>query len=120
MAIRVGRDGDDVDTGENEEEEEEEDEELSTSSESLPSEDVLDAREKFLIFTMGSTTYTPHQIGISTLTDSNFQISTPMKSKRILEANVKSIPSHCDQVVDLVRFSQIRSDHTTAAYRNSA
>ena len=27
------------------------------------SEEVLDTREKFLIFTMGSRTYTPHQIG---------------------------------------------------------
>jgi hypothetical protein len=27
------------------------------------SEEVLDPREKFLIFTMGSRTYTPHQIG---------------------------------------------------------
>lgn len=28
------------------------------------SEEVLDPREKFLIFTMGSRTYTPHQIGL--------------------------------------------------------
>ena len=27
------------------------------------SEEVIDSREKFLIFTMGSLTYTPHQIG---------------------------------------------------------
>lgn len=28
------------------------------------SEEVLDTREKYLIFTMGSRTYTPHQIGL--------------------------------------------------------
>ena len=27
------------------------------------SEEVLDTRDKYLIFTMGSRTYTPHQIG---------------------------------------------------------
>lgn len=43
-----------------EEEEMEEDEEEDEDN----SEDVLDTREKFLIFTMGSRTYTPHQIGL--------------------------------------------------------
>jgi hypothetical protein len=42
------------------------------SADSDESEDVLDAREKFLIFTMGSTTYTPHQIG------SNFLAERPV------------------------------------------
>lgn len=36
----------------------------SETSEEDDSEEVLDLREKFLIFTMGSRTYTPHQIGI--------------------------------------------------------
>ena len=35
----------------------------SETSEEDDSEEVLDSREKFLIFTMGSRTYTPHQIG---------------------------------------------------------
>ncbi|XP_046635564.1 F-box/WD repeat-containing protein 5-like isoform X1 [Daphnia pulicaria] len=36
------------------------------------SEEVLDPREKFLIFTMGSRTYTPHQIGLKRITPFTF------------------------------------------------
>lgn len=46
-----------VDAVEGESSEEEDDEDDN-------SEEVLDSREKFLIFTMGSRTYTPHQIGL--------------------------------------------------------
>lgn len=45
----------DAHEGESSEEDDEEDDN---------SEEVLDSREKFLIFTMGSRTYTPHQIGM--------------------------------------------------------
>lgn len=37
----------------------------SEESDDDASEEVLDSREKYLIFTMGSRTYTPHQIGNS-------------------------------------------------------
>uniref|UniRef100_A0A0P6G366 F-box/WD repeat-containing protein n=1 Tax=Daphnia magna TaxID=35525 RepID=A0A0P6G366_9CRUS len=36
------------------------------------SEEVLDPREKFLIFTMGSRTYTPHQIGLKRISPFTF------------------------------------------------
>lgn len=39
------------------------------------SEEVLDPREKFLIFTMGSRTYTPHQIGLVTISPAEISVS---------------------------------------------
>lgn len=50
------------------------------------SEEVLDTREKFLIFTMGSRTYTPHQIGkIKSLlfTWSNYFISATINLRQV-------------------------------------
>lgn len=44
----------------------------SETSEDDDSEEVLDSREKFLIFTMGSRTYTPHQIGLKRIAPFSF------------------------------------------------